>query len=27
MTGEEIDKYRWNTINKGYEKTGGTYPA
>lgn len=27
MTGEEIDKYRWNTINKGYEKTGATYPA
>lgn len=27
MTGEEIYKYRWNTINKGYEKTGATYPA
>lgn len=27
MTGEEIFKYRWNTINKGYEKTGATYPA
>lgn len=27
MTGEEIQKYRWNTINKGYEKTGATYPA
>lgn len=27
MTGEEISKYRWNTITKGYEKTGATYPA
>lgn len=27
MTGEEIGKYRWNTITKGYEKTGATYPA
>ena len=27
MTGEEIAKYRWNVANKGYEKTGATYPA
>lgn len=27
MTGEQIDKYRWNVTNKGYEKTGATYPA
>ena len=27
MTGEDIDKYKWNLTTKGYEKTGGTYPA
>jgi len=27
MTGEDVDKYRWNVTTKGYEKTGGVYPA
>lgn len=27
MTGEAVDKYRWNTQSKNYEKTGATYPA
>lgn len=27
MTGEAVDKYRWNTQTKGYEPTGDSYAA
>lgn len=27
MTGEAVDKYRWNTQSKNYEKTGASYPG
>lgn len=27
MTGEAVDKYRWNVQTKGYEKTGDQYAA